>query len=254
MSRKVQSLERGLQVLEGLVRLGPTGVTDLAATLELDKTVVHRLLVTLQSMGYVSQDANRKYNVGAKLRLIGAKTLSSLDLRSLALSYMQQLAEHTKGVSHLAKMAEARAVYIERVHHPALTVSSTNVGGEAPGYCSAAGKVLWAYLPQLELNDLLDRVEFRQHTSNTITDRVRLQQHLAQIREQGYALDREEHRLGLMGMGAPVLDHTGTVIASLCVAEFASRSDVQTREKTLELVLESARRLSTEMGYSNGVF
>lgn len=251
MSRNVQSLERGLLVLESLVRNGATGVTDLAESLELDKTIVHRLLRTLYEMGYVTQDEHRRYTVGAKLRAIGAKTLTGLDLRALALPHMRVLADHTKGVSHLAKLAESRVIYIERVHHPELTFTSTDVGGEAPGYCSAAGKIIWAYLPEVQLNQLLDQVELRQHTLNTITDRMEFQQHLAKVREQGYAVDREEHRLGLVGVGAPVRDHTGTIIASLCVAENATRSTPDSLQVTLNKVLEAAHQLSVEMGYSN---
>jgi IclR family transcriptional regulator, KDG regulon repressor len=254
MSRNVQSLERGLAVLEILVKNGATGVTDLAAQLDLDKTIVHRLLTTLQGMGYVSQDENRKYRVGAKLRMIGAKVLSNLDLRGLALPYMHQLAEQTRGVAHLAKMAESRAVYIEKVQHPDFNVPSTGVGGEAPGYCSAAGKVLWAYLPQNELNDLLENVQFKKHTVNTINDVPSLQQYLAQVHEVGYALDREEHRVGLVGVGAPVMDYTGNVIASICVGSYGSTSDAKAIERTRDLVVEVARELSTDMGYTNGHF
>lgn len=252
MSRQVQSLERGLAVLESVLKSGPVGVTEVATELDLDKTIVHRLLNTLQTMGYVSQDANRKYIVGPRLRLVSAKTLSSLNIRSLALPYMDELAEYTKGVAHLAKMAEGRAVYIERVHHPSLPVTSTDVGGQSPGYCSAAGKILWAYLPQSELNDLLDNTTIRSHTVNTITDRPTLQQHLAEVRERGYAIDREEHRLGLVGVGAPVLDHTGSVIASICVACLASRSDEQVLTDIRDQVLNASRSLSAEMGYSTG--
>jgi IclR family transcriptional regulator, KDG regulon repressor len=249
MSRNVQSLERGLVVLEFLVKNGPSGVTEVATQLDLDKTVVHRLLNTLQAVQYVKQDANRKYLVGPKLRMIASKVLSDLDLRGLALPYMRQLVEHTRGVAHLAIIAESRAVYIERVVHPEFNIPSTDVGGEAPGYCSAAGKVLWAYLPQRELNELLENVQFRTHTINTITDRQVLQRHLAQVHQQGYAVDHEEHRLGLMGVGAPVKDYTGGVIASICVAADSGEPDIL--QSTCDLVLKVAKELSNEMGYIN---
>jgi IclR family transcriptional regulator, KDG regulon repressor len=251
MSRSVQSLERGLIVLEMLVKNGASGVTELANELNLDKTIVHRLLRTLQSMDYVTQDANRKYTIGSKLRRIGAKAITGLDLRAAAAPFMQELMENTKGVAHLAKMAESRAVYIDRLQHPALTINSTDVGGVAPGYCSAAGKVLWAYLSPLELSEILDTVEFRSHTPNTITDRETLQRHLAHVRDQGYAID-QEHRLGLIGAGVPVFDHAGSVIASICIGQVASRSDPKQLEATINLVVDIGHRLSYELGYDNG--
>lgn len=252
MSRTVQSLERGLIVLEALLDNHPAGVTDLAAALDLDKTVVHRLLYTLHQLEYVKQDENRKYLPGPKLLRIGAKTLATLDLRALALPYMHQLAAHTKGVAHLAKWVESRAIYIERVQDPSLRLVTTDVGGEAPGYCSAAGKVLWAYLPQMELDRLLEETPRPAHTVNTLLDAFEIQHHLAQVRAQGYAIDNEEHRLGLIGIGAPIFDHTGDVAASICVGELTNMSDDESRARTLDLVQEVAQHLSLEMGYLNG--
>jgi IclR family transcriptional regulator, KDG regulon repressor len=252
MSRNVQSLERGLTVLEMLVKNGPTGVTDLATLLELEKTIVHRLLTTLQGMGYVTQDSHRKYMVGSKLRMIGARVLSSIDVRIQALPYMQQLAEQTKGVAHLAKMVDMRSVYIEKVQHLEFSLPSTGVGGDAPGYCSAAGKILWAYLSQDQLNVLLDTVQFKSYTSHTISNRQVLQQYLAQVHAQGYAVDNQEHRLGLIGVGAAVRDHTGSVVASICVARAMAGTDPIEIEETRELVVDAANRLSHDMGYGNG--
>jgi DNA-binding IclR family transcriptional regulator len=252
MGRSVQSLERGLLVMEALVNNGPKGVTELAKELDLDKTIVHRLLSTLQAMGYAQQDENRKYTTGMQLRRIGAKLLSGLDVRVLAGPYAQELIDLTKGVAHLAKMVDGRAVYLEKVQHPALGIKATDVGGEAPGYCSAAGKVLWAHLPPENLNEVLTHAQFRQHTQNTITDVQSLQQHLAEVREYGYAVDREEHRLGLIGVGAPVFDHTGSVIASICVAASAFSEDEDIIDETRHKVIDVAQRLSADLGYSSG--
>lgn len=252
MSRNVQSLERGLLVLEALVTNSPRGTTELADELGLDKTVIHRLLTTLQSMDYAEQDENRKYNVGRKLRQLGAQVLSNLDLRIMARPYMQQLTDFTHGVSHLAKMAEDRAIYIEKVQHPTLTLKATDVGGEAPGYCSAAGKVLWAHLSPSDLHTTVEKTSFRKHTHNTLTDVDELHEHLAQIRGQGFAMDYEEHRLGLMGVGAPVFDHMGNTIASICVAGYIDRVDDNMLEQIQSKVVNVAGQLSSEMGFPNG--
>jgi IclR family transcriptional regulator, KDG regulon repressor len=253
MSRNVQSLERGLAVLELLVNHDTLGVTEIANRLDLDKTIVYRLLATLQSQGYVQQDEHRRYMVGARLRMIGGKVLSGLDVRTAARPYMDKLMQATGGVAHLARMVESRAIYIERVQHPDFNITSTDVGGEAPGYCSAAGKVLWAYLPQTQLHEMLNNTQFRQHTANTITDKFTLQHHLAQVFEHGYAVDQEEHRVGLVGVGAPVLDYMGRVIASICVAHSVSPTGDKLIENTCQLVMDVARQLTETMGYSSGL-
>lgn len=110
-------------------------------------------------------------------------------------------------------------------------------------------------MPQSELNELLDNVKFRANTPHTITDRDTLQQRLAEVRQQGYAADREEHRLGLYGFGAPIRDHTGNVVASICVAELPHQiTDENRLGTTRDMVIEAAKQISAEMGYSDGEF
>ena len=55
---------------------------------------------------------NRKYLAGSKLRMIGAKVLSSIDVCTQTLLYMQNLVGKRKGIVHFAKLLDSRAVYI----------------------------------------------------------------------------------------------------------------------------------------------
>jgi IclR family acetate operon transcriptional repressor len=237
-------------VLEALVTHGPIGVSELADVLGLDRSIVHRLLTTLQAMGYATQDDNRKYMAGKQIRLVGAQAIARLDLRSIARPYMQALIEQDEGASHLAKLMDGRVIYIERVQHPALTITTTGVGGEAPAHCTVAGKVLWAYAPYTQLSDALAGMRFQPFTPHTITEKDTFQRHLAEVREHGFATEMEEHRLGLIGIGAPVFDHTGSVIAAMCTGILASRTTEDTLTTTRQMVTQAARSISEELGYS----
>jgi IclR family acetate operon transcriptional repressor len=89
-------------------------------------------------------------------------------------------------------------------------------------------------------------------TPNTITDPDMLLQHLALVRERGYALDEEESRIGVRCVGFPVFDRFGTVIAAVSVTGPAFRF---TRARIAELeprVLAMSTRISASLGYLGG--
>ncbi|MHB8490633.1 MAG: helix-turn-helix domain-containing protein [Solirubrobacteraceae bacterium] len=73
-ARYSQSLERGLAVLSCF---GPErsvlGIADLAAALSMSRSTTHRYAVTLVALGYLEQDAARKYRLGPRVLELGAR-------------------------------------------------------------------------------------------------------------------------------------------------------------------------------------
>jgi IclR family acetate operon transcriptional repressor len=111
------------------------------------------------------------------------------------------------------------------------------------------GKALLAYLPEPELEELVRRQGLRAYTSRTITTLVELKRELAQVREQGYAVDNEEFEEGLKCVGAPVRDYSGRVVASISIAGPAFRLTEERIPVLAQSVMEVARELSRELGY-----
>ena len=64
----VQSAERIFQVMETLADHGEMGLMELSTALDLHKSTVHRLLMSLIYMGYAKQDeATQKYMLSYKV-------------------------------------------------------------------------------------------------------------------------------------------------------------------------------------------
>jgi DNA-binding IclR family transcriptional regulator len=92
-----------------------------------------------------------------------------------------------------------------------------NIGNSFPLYCTALGKMLLAYSPRSEADRILSK-KLKSYTENTITDPLKLKKELKQIKEQGYALDREEVTRGIMCVAAPVFGIGGEIICAISVA------------------------------------
>jgi DNA-binding IclR family transcriptional regulator len=108
--------------------------------------------------------------------------------------------------------------------------------------------VLLAYLPDREVEQLASRVGFPKLAPGTIDDLEPLKAELRKIRERGYAFSREETDVGAWGVAAPVLDHSGGVIAGVGIASPISRYTKQIEEHFTKLVRDAAIDVTRGLG------
>ena len=118
----IQVAERLFQVIERLAENGPMGIMDLSAELGFHKSTTHRLVTSLQYMGYIRQDEESlKYALSLKFLEIGSKILEQTNMASLIHPSLKKLSEQTGETVHLVRREGTEAVYIDKVES---TVSS----------------------------------------------------------------------------------------------------------------------------------
>jgi IclR family pca regulon transcriptional regulator len=219
-----QSLERGLAVL---CAFSPDrallGVSDLGRELGLTRSTTHRYVATLASLGFLEQDdATRKYRLGPRVLDLGFSTLGSMELREIAVPELRRLSHTTGYTSNLAIRDGGDVILIDRVrgrsgryHHLEFTL---HVGSRLPAYCSATGKTLLAFLPEAELERLLESLQLVQRGPRTVTDKRALLKELAHVRRTGLSVNDEELESALRSIAAPVRGREGDVVAAVNVA------------------------------------
>lgn len=244
--RQIQSLARGLQIIDHLVNASqPMSITELAETLNVDKSTASRLVRTLENYGYVQQATKtRGYIVGKRLYGIGWQLTNRYALRELAKPHLNELAAQTGECAHIGVYSSGRALVTDDVQpETSLLRVVGNSGRLIYLHNTAVGKGLIAFgdfpLPQ----------EFPRLTPRTITNADDLQEELARIREQGYALDDEENEPGVRCIASPVFDSLGMTVATIGI----SGPTVRVRDEDIAalgaLVQQTARTLSCELGY-----
>ena len=90
-------------------------------------------------------------------------------------------------------------------------------GSLSPPHCSSVGKVLLAYAP-LRVLERIAREPLERFTENTVTDPSALVVELESIRQNGYALDREELEVGLTSVAAPIFNHRDEVAGAISLS------------------------------------
>jgi IclR family acetate operon transcriptional repressor len=225
------------------------GVTDLAERLELHKSTVHRFLVNLEAAGLVERNRHTsRYRLGLRIFELGGLVLQQMNLWDEALPFLEGLVRDSGETGHLAVLDGGEAVYIEKVEaRRALRIPSA-IGRGYPAHATSLGKILLSHLSLEACDAIVAERGLARCTSRTITDPARLRQELDAIREQGFAVDEEEYEEGLRCIGAPILGHTGQVVAAIGIGGPVTRVTPERVGELAELVMKAAGSLSRRMG------
>jgi len=241
----VQSFARGLSVIRAFSAEAPRQtLTEVAKRCGLTRAGARRILLTLETLGYVKADG-RLFALTPKILDLGFAYLSSQPLWQFAEPVMQQLAGELKESCSAAVLEGGDIVYVLRV--PARKIMSINlgVGSRLPAWCTSMGRVLLAGLPAAELEEQLARVQFHSHTARTARNLDELRTRIAQVRSQGWCLINQELEEGLVSLAAPIVDRNGQTIAALNVGAQVNRTPPEALlEQCLPRLLEAAQSIS----------
>lgn len=247
----IQSVDRAARILKVLAS-GPRrlGVSEISDRLDLARPTVHGLLQTLHAHGFVEQDRDSdKYQLGAGLLQLGNSYLDLNELRSRSLVHAERLAGRADAAVRVGVMHGASVVIVHHVFRPDSTLQILEVGAELPLHASALGKAMLAYAPDYALDDLLAEPLTRL-TSRTVTAST-LREQLNEVRERGFAREKDEAILGESSIASPIFDHSGHAVGAIGIVGDTDRILPRGAPKQLAAaVVEAARGVSRELGAS----
>lgn len=242
---EIQSLGRGLKILDMIANAERAlTVTELASALAIDKSTASRLVATLVKYDYLQQENGaRGYITGKRIRAISWHMLNRMPIREKAKPYLHQLVQRTGECAHTAVYSQGMALVIDDVEAAASLRVVGGIGRMIPLHCTAVGKSLLAF------SDLPAPATLEAKTAYTILDHDALRDHLAVVRERGYAYDDEEHEDGVRCLAAPVYDYTGDAIAVIGISGPTVRIIPERLPALADAVMWAARELSCDLGY-----
>ena len=245
------TLAKGLAAIEWLARQPrECGVSEAARALDLGRSNAHRTLQTLVACGWAEQnEASRAYRPSLRLFELGSLVGEAADTAARVRPHLARLAELTGETIHHARLDGAEIVYLAKWDSPRPVVAYSRVGGRAPAACVASGKALLAAaaLPLAELRARLGKLH--PHTPNSIVDFAMLQAELARTAARGYAENREEWRLGVCGLGAPIFDSLGEPVCAVGMSVPSIRFGRAHARELAQSLLATARDASVALGF-----
>ena len=249
---KIQVLDRAVHILEfiGKQRNGEAGLPELATAMHLHKTTAHRIAHVLENHGLLRRDAEtNRYRLGLHLYDLGCQSLEHVDIREEARPLLAQIAFEVGETVHLALLDRAEVLYIERVEAQRPLAMGSKLGARNPVYCTALGKAILSWTPEVEVDHVLSLSRLEPRTRNTITNVLALKQELEKIRNRGYSIDDEEIEDGVRCIGAPVLNRTDRAVAAISISGPSSRITPDRYKSIGGTVMKAASELAVRMGY-----
>ncbi len=248
----IQSLERGLAVIQTFSHEHPTlTVSEAAKITDLSRPKVRRILLTLESLGYL-KSKNGHFTLTARVLSLGYAYISSKNIWDIANQHMKDLVDQTGESTSISVFDDTEIVYVARIPTKRIMTISLDVGSRLPAYATSMGQVLLAHLSSPGLEEYFCNVELKSFTEKTIIDKFKLAEKFSEIRENGWVFVEQQLEDGLSSIAAPIRNAEGQVIAAINISAHAGRISSKTREEVfVPLLLQTANRISSEISKSH---
>lgn len=245
----VPNLVRALAIFEFLSSHPKSyGVTEIAEKLSYPKNSVFRIVKTLALHGYLIE-SGKSYHLSAKLLALGSTALEDINLSEKSIDIMRELRDVVNETVLLGILKGSEGVILDEVLSTHPVKFKIDIGHVYQLNTASSGKVILAYLPELERDRIIDNMIFKRYTKRTIINKSEYLKALATVKQKGYALNFAENYKGLHCVAAPIFNHRKYPIASIWLAGPSHRLLAGDLDRIGEIVKEHAYRISQRFGY-----
>jgi DNA-binding IclR family transcriptional regulator len=249
---RIQSIERAVAVLDLFKTNKQLGLAEITKLIGLSNSTLHTIIKTLEQGNLLKQDKDtKKYQLGYSILELGMKQYTELDFNRNSLGPLQKLSNDLKRIcsggiwDNNSVLVTLRTIpHFSYVH----AFLSNQFTPRAPAYCTSIGKAMLALMPKEFVDNYLNEVDLLPFTPNTITNKEKLIEELAQTRKSGYAIDNTEFAQ-YRGISAPVRGSMGKLEGAITIRLDIDDSTVDRVEEFTGPLLRTAYEISQNMGY-----
>jgi DNA-binding IclR family transcriptional regulator len=245
MRESSQTLSRGLRLL-AVIADGREGVAvrELAAAMALPKSIVQRLLYSLEDEGYLERHPSQVgHRLTMKLWSLGCAAMRRLDVPNVARPVLEQLALKSGETTKISVLDGDDVVFVDSINSSQIVRAFLPLGGRAPAHSVATGKAILAFLPEARA------AKAGAAARSSTPKRTALAREFEQIRKRGYAVNRGEWEDDVAALAAPIFDAQGAVVASVGVILPHNRLTAAKALQLGMLVTRAAEDISIRLGH-----
>ena len=249
-SGQVRSLTRALSIMKNLAASGDgMSLTELSEATDLPPSTTHRLLTTLEAERFVRPDPNGgQWRIGVAAFFVGSAFARSRDTLTLLRPYLRRLMEMSGETANLFVESDGEAICIGQIESRHAMRAITGVGGRVALHSSGAGKIFLAHADRSRNPLFTGDRQITKVTPKTIDNVDALNAALAEVVERGYAIDDEEHAIGLRCVAAPVYNEFGDVVAAISVSGPTARIPDSRLGPLAEMIAQAAFEATRDFG------
>ncbi len=248
-SGSVQSLDRALGLLKVVAGNDAISLSGIAEASDLAASTVHRILSTLEAHAFVRQDSETGlWTIGVGAYSVGQAFVRTRRIEALSRPAMWALMRASGETVNLGVLEEAEAVFLGQVESPAPIRAFFRPGRRGPAYASGIGKALLAEIGDQRVRALYGKAPLPAFTEATLPDAEVLVAELAETRRRGWAIDDEEHTVGMRCIAAPIFDEESRAIAAVSISGPTIRVTDAAIETIAQHTIAAAQDITKEIG------
>jgi DNA-binding IclR family transcriptional regulator len=226
------------------------GVSELGREYSKNKVYIHRLLSSLEAIGWVSKDrVSQKYKVGEDLVTFGILLTYRFSLPKITIPYLYELADITNETTALSIRIGYERLFVQEVPAKHDHRQTVILGQRYPLWLGATGKSMAACLSDTEIDDLVHmmRRELPSYNVGFTLNTAQYRNDLKEIKKRGYAITAGDYRPDICVLAAPIFGKKQAVIGSLIVRGKLPSFNPETAEKYSTVILEMTNSINREI-------
>lgn len=236
----LQGVGRAFKIVGFLARSGPSTVTDVAGEFDIPTSTAHIHLKTMHEAGYLHRSSDATYRLSLRFLEHGTVVRRRFEIYGVAHQEVRSIANETGEVASLGVEEGGKRVLLykseggDAVYDDAVTGEFTHL------HWVSLGKAILAHLPEERVEEIVEKHGLPGATEHTITDADELYSELEQVREEGYAVEDEEHRENIRAVSVPIR-REGEPFGAIAVSGPKSRfDDARIKEDLVETLRDRA--------------
>jgi DNA-binding IclR family transcriptional regulator len=245
----IESVDKALKLLLLLGEKPEIRLSEATRYLGVASSTAHRLLAMLAYRGFVRQDpVSKAYLPGPALTGVAFAIFGRLDIAGTVTPVMRGLSERLRETVHVGMLDGAAVRFVAAVEGPTAVRVASRLGRTMPAHCTSTGKAMLAQLPQAELHQLLPDENLERITDRSIASRTKLEAELSRVREQGYAVNREESEEGVASVAVVIPTQAPGLRLALNAAAPQHRLSRSQYASIAAVLTKAAKEIADQLG------
>lgn len=220
-------------------------LSDVAKKVDMTRASARRLLLTLESQGYVSQ-RDGFFSLTPRIIDLGYSYFASLPWSDLAYKNMKKVVDSCKLSCSISILDGTNIICIMRIAATRILNEGIHVGTRLPAAYTATGRLFMTHMEEKELYEYVLKLPLKEMTKKSIIDPYKLYDKLIKEKNQGYQMVEEEIEEGLVSLAVPIYNRDNKMIGAMNIGSHMSYKNTKIlKESILPLLLDAAKETST---------
>ncbi len=254
VKNKNKTVVKSLDILNLFLKHSELNLNEMVQLSRIPKTSVHRMISSLEDMGFLQRDEQGQYSLGLLFLQYGQLVADRLDIREISTPIMKALRNDVDEAVKLTIKDGREVVCIEQLDttHPVRLY--TKIGQRSPLYAGASSRILLAFSPTNDREQYLKEIELIPISFGTITDKAKLRRILEESVKVGFTVSQAELADYTCSVAAPIFNNTGKVVAGISIIGPDERFHKDRLPKLIDKVKIASSTISKKLGWDKSEY